>query len=215
MLRLLVLTLFVPVIKANAQEIPLKSKPPIPVELMFGNEELYYLTILNLPFEKSRFGYFGVASALVPYDTESANNEIVINNALTYRFVPKMYATMGLQFHYAKGAVPFIGFQVFSASPTWLVLFNPVFQLAPTVNLETVGVLEYKPLLSKGLRFYSRLQGIYNKNLDDGIHERSLIYVRAGFSVGKMSFGVGLNIDFYDDERRSERNYGVFINHLF
>ena len=215
-LRLAVLVLSSPIINVNGQEIPLANKSPIPVEIMFGNEEIYYLTILNLPFEKnSRFGYFGVGSALVPYENGRGNNEIVISNALTYRFVPKMYATTGLQIHYAKGAVPFAGLQFFSANPTWLVLFNPVFQIAPTINFETVGVIEYKPMLLKSLRLYTRLQGIYNQNLDDGIHERSLLYLRIGVSVGKTSFGIGLNNDFYGANKRSEHNHGIFINHLF
>ncbi len=213
---MVVWVLFVPITPVNGQEVPPAKKPPIPVEIMFGNEEIYYLTILNLPFETgSRFGYFGVASALVPYENGRSNNEIVFNNAMVYSLRSKIYTTAGLQFHYAKGAVPFTGLQFFSADPTWLVLFNAVFQLAPTVNFETVGVVEYKPVLSKSLRLYSRLQGIYNQNLEDSIHERSLLYLRAGVSVGQTSFGAGFNADFYGSERRSERNYGIFIHHLF
>ncbi len=207
---------FLFMIQAEGQEAPKTDNPPIPIEVMFGNEEIYFLGILNLPFEKgTKLGYFGVASALVPYENGRSNNEIVISNALTYSLSQKWYATAGLQFHYSKGAVPFTGFQFFSANPTWLFLFSPNMQLAPSINFETVGIVEYKPKLSEGLRLYSRFQGIYNQNLDDGAHERSLLYLRAGISLKRTSFGVGLNIDSYGPERQSEQNYGVFINHLF
>lgn len=130
--------------KVEGQEVPEKSNPPIPVEVMFGNEKINYLTILNLPFEKNkRLGYFGVASALIPYENTRASNEIVISNSLTYNFFQKLYATAGLQFHYAKGAVPSAGIQFFSADPTWLFLFSPILQLAPTINFEGVGIVEY------------------------------------------------------------------------
>ena len=48
---MVVWVLFVPITPVNGQEVPPAKKPPIPVEIMFGNEEIYYLTILNLPFE--------------------------------------------------------------------------------------------------------------------------------------------------------------------
>ncbi len=215
-LRFTVPLFFLFIMQAEGQEAPKTNRPPIPIEVMFGNEEIYFLGILNLPFEKgTKLGYFGVASALVPYENARSNNEIVISNSLTYSLSQKWYATAGLQFHYSKGAVPFTGFQFFSANPKWLFLFSPNLQLAPTINFETVGIVEYKPKLSKGLRLYSRFQGIYNQNLDDGAHERSLLYLRAGISLKRTSFGVGLNIDIYGPERQSEQNYGIFINHLF
>ena len=188
--------------QAEGQEAPKTGNPPIPIEVMFGNEEIYFLGILNLPFEKrTRLGYFGVASALVPYENGRSNNELVISNALTYSLSQKWYATAGLQFHYSKGAVPFSGFQFFSVNPTWLFLFSPNLQLAPSINFETVGIVEYKPKLSEGLRLYCRFQGIYNQNLGDGGHERSLLYLRAGISLKRTSFGIGLNIDSYGPER--------------
>ncbi len=215
-LRCISSVLILVVYEAKGQEAPETKNPPIPMEIMFGNEEIYYLTILNLPIDKKgKFGYFGVASALVPYENERSNNELVMSNSLTYNFSQKWFATAGLQFHYSKGAVPFTGLQFFSASPKWLFLFSPNLQWAPSINFETVGIVEYKPRLSNNLGIYSRFQGIYNQNLDDGAHERSLLYVRGGVSLGRTSFGLGVNIDFYGSERAQEENYGVFIFHVF
>lgn len=189
---------------------------PIPVELFFGNEEIYYLTILNLPIDKDgKFGYFGVASALTPYENARSNNELVISNSLTYKLSRQWFATSGLQFHYAKGTVPFAGLQFFSANPKWLLLFSPNLQWAPNINFETVGIVEYKPKLSKKMGIYSRLQGVFNQNLDAGAHERSLLYLRTGISLGRTSFGLGVNFDFYGPIRVQEENYGVFIFHVF
>ncbi len=100
-------------------------------------------------------------------------------------------------------------------SPTWLVVFNTNLQLEPTTNFEGVGVVEYKPIISKKLRLYSRLQVLYNQNLNKGNHERSFVYLRLGVTRKKSSFGLGLNFDFYGANTMREEGYGVFINRLF
>lgn len=201
---------------ANGQSSGNDVRSPIPIEVMFGNEEVNYLTILDLPIDQpSGFGYFGVISALIPYENERSSNEIVISNSLTYNFSGKFDALSGLQLHYAKGAVPYLGVQYFSANPTWLILFSPNLQLAPTTNFEGVGIVEYKPAISNDLRLYSRLQAIYNQNFTAGTHERSFIYTRLGISWKKVRFGTGFNLDFYGSDKTREIGYGLFINHLF
>ncbi|WP_210196780.1 hypothetical protein [Aquimarina sp. U1-2] len=204
---------FAKALSAQTQE---SNRAPIPIEVMFGSEKMNYLAILNLRFsEASKFGYFGVASVLAPYDNDDGSNELVLTNLLTYNVSKKFQAVGGVQYHYAKGVLPAAGAQFFSASPTWLFLFSSTLQFASNTNIENVGIIEYKPRLSEGLRLYSRLQGLYNQNLSDDLHDRSLFYVRAGISIGKTSFGLGANLDFYRASRAREESFGIFINHLF
>lgn len=201
-------------IKVEAQEAE-KERAPIPMEIFFGHEKINYLAIMNFSFGDSKFGYFGVSSVLLPYENEEANNEFVMNNVLTYNFSGKFYATGGAQFHYAKGVVPTAGLQFFSANPKWLFLLSPNLQFAPDTNVETVGIMEYKPKLSPNLGLYTRLQGIYNHNLKNGLHDRSLLYLRLGLTKNRTRFGLGFNLDFYGPNRAREENFGLFIQHLF
>lgn len=210
MLAVLVFNAF----QMRAQEVE-KERAPIPMEILFGHEKINYLAIMNFTFDNSKFGYFGVSSVLVPYENARANNEFVMSNVLTYNFSGKFYATGGAQFHYSKGVVPTTGIQFFSASPIWLFLLNPNLQFAPDTNAETVGIVEYKPRLSKNLGLYTRFQGIYNQNLERGAHDRSLLYLRLGLTKKRTSFGFGFNLDFYGPDRVQEENFGIFINHLF
>ncbi|PRX57604.1 hypothetical protein [Flagellimonas meridianipacifica] len=214
MLRWMFVILMFGTSQMEAQEVK-KERNPIPMEILFGHEKINYLAIMNFTFGKSKFGYFGVSSVLVPYENERANNEFVLSNVLTYNFSGKFYATRGAQFHYSKGVVPTAGIQFFSASPTWLFLLNPNLQFAPDTNVEAVGIVEYKPRLSENLGLYTRFQGIYNQNLESGLHDRSLLYLRLGLTKKKTSFGFGFNLDFYGQDRRREENFGIFINHLF
>lgn len=201
-------------LKVEAQEVQ-KARAPIPMEILFGHEKINYLAIMNFKFGESKFGYFGVSSVLVPYENGRANNEFVLSNVLTYNFSGKFYATGGAQFHYSKGVVPTAGLQFFSASPTWLFVINPNLQLGPETTFGTVGIVEYKPGLSHSLRLYTRLQGIYSLNMESGLHDRSLMYIRLGLTKKRTSFGLGLNLDFYGLEKDREENFGIFINHLF
>lgn len=183
---------------------------------MFARERVNVLAISNLPVSPgSDFGYFGVLSALIPYDNEIASNQIVSNNSITYALGGNLFALGGLQLHYAKGLVPYVGGQLFRASPKWLLLLSPNVQLAPTANLEGVMVLEFKPELRRGLRLYTRLQSIYNYQIEDGATERGLAYTRAGVSYKRTTVGLGLNYDYYGRGDREETYAGVFVNHLF
>ena len=52
------------------------KKSPIPIETMFGNEKINYLSIVNFRLgENSRFGYFGVMTLSILYK----NNDGLMN----------------------------------------------------------------------------------------------------------------------------------------
>lgn len=193
-----------------------KSKATsIPVETMFGNRKVNYLSILNVRFRNSgKFAYFSVNTVVAPYDTSNASNELVLSNSLTYKLTNKLFATGGLQYHFLKGVAPTAGFQLFSGNPKWLIVLSPSVAFAKNTSLQNVGIVEFKPKLSNSLKLYSRLQGIYNINLQSKLHERSLVYLRTGITLQKTSLGFGFNMDFYGPQKTKQENFGIFIHHL-
>lgn len=192
------------------------KKSPIPIETMFGNEKINYLSIVNFRLgENSRFGYFGVMTLSIPYQNNDGFNELVFSNAITYRLNNKLFATSGLQYHFLKGIVPYSGIQFLSANPKWLFVISPSIAFLPNTSFQSVGIIEYKPKLSKKLRLYTRLQGIYNINLENNLHERSLVYLRTGLTLKKTSFGFGFNLDFYGSNKKENQNLGIFIHRIF
>ena len=192
------------------------KKSPIPIETMFGNEKINYLSIVNFRLgENSRFGYFGVMTLSIPYQNNDGFNELVFSNAITYRLNNKLFVTSGLQYHFLKGIVPYSGIQFLSANPKWLFVISPSIAFLPNTSFQSVGIIEYKPKLSKKLRLYTRLQGIYNINLENNLHERSLVYLRTGLTLKKTSFGFGFNLDFYGSNKKENQNLGIFIHRIF
>jgi len=207
-------------IPSSLEDIILKNgetkKSPIPMETMFGNEKINYLSIVNFRLgERSRFGYFGVMTLSIPYQNNDGFNELVFSNAITYRLNNKLFVTSGLQYHFLKGIVPYSGFQFLSANPKWLFVISPSIAFLPNTSFQSVFIAEYKPKLSKKLRLYTRFQGIYNFNLENSIHERSLVYLRTGLTLKKTSLGIGFNLDFYGSSKAKHQNLGIFIHRLF
>lgn len=192
-----------------------RNASPIPIETMFGNKKVNYLSILNVRFrEDSRFSYFGVMTISTPYHDENGYNELVFSNAITYRLKTKLFVTSGLQYHFLKGIVPYFGLQYLFANPKWLFVLSPSIALLPNTAFQSVSILEYKPKLSKKLRLYTRFQGIYNFNLENGLHERSLVYLRTGLTIKRTSLGFGFNLDFYSPSISKQQNLGIFLHHL-
>lgn len=56
------------------------------------------------------------------------------------------------------------------------------------------------------------MQGLYKCSTEDGKHERSYLYLRAGISIKNLSFGIGANLDKYGPPKNQiiKENYGVF-----
>lgn len=187
----------------------------IPIETMAGHRKVNYLSILNASLGNSnKLGYFSVITIVTPYDNTNSLNELVFSNALTYQLTDKLFATGGLQFHFLKKVAPTSGFQFFSANPKWLFVVSSSIAFAANPSLQNVGILEFKPRLTHSLKLYTRIQGIFNINIQNGLHERSLLYLRNGLTLKKTSLGLGFNFDFYGSSKTLQKNFGLFIHHV-
>lgn len=187
----------------------------IPIETMVGHRNVNYLSILNASLGNSnKLGYFSVITIVTPYENTNSLNELVFSNALTYKLADKLFATGGLQFHFRKGVAPTSGFQFFSANPKWLFVVSSSIAFTANPSSQNVGILEFKPRINHSLKLYTRIQGIYNINLHNRTHERSLLYLRKGLTFNKTSFGFGFNLDFYGASKTLQKNFGLFIHHV-
>ena len=185
--------------------------PPIPVEAMFGNKRVQFIGVLNRPVSANgRLGYFNLSTGMVDYSNTSAETELVIVNNLTYTLFKNIRATAGAEWHYKLGLVPQIGLQYFKANRTWLFLLNPSVNFQPSRSLSTIGIVEFKPTISKAISFYSRTQVLYVQNLSEGIHARSALMLRAGLTFSKFTVGLGTNFDYYGPIKMRKDNVGLF-----
>lgn len=187
-----------------------KREPPIPFETFFGNERV----ALSLSANKSiggKFRYNNVTSASAFYDREKGVTEIVSVNSIVYQLHKNIGISTGMQYHFMKGLVPSLALHLSYSNPTWLLALTPYYNFMPWSNLETVGIVEFKPALNESWRLFTRVMGFYSQDFEKNERERAMFYFRLGATYKKYTFGVGGNIDGYRPGRPTIRNYGGFV----
>ena len=147
---------------------------------------------------------------MVDYNNTASETELVIVNNLTYKLFGNIRATAGAEWHYKLGLVPQVGLQYFKANRTWLFLLNPNINLQPSRAISTIGIVEFKPAISKDLSFYSKAQILHVASLSEGTHARSALMLRAGITKGKFTVGLGANFDYYGPMKMEKDNVGLF-----
>jgi hypothetical protein len=196
---------------AQDNHAPAMPAPPIPVEATFGNNRVQFIGVLNRPVSANgKLSYFNLSMGMVDYSNTASETEIVIVNNLTYSLFGDIRATAGAEIHYKLGLVPQVGLQYFKANRTWLFLLNPNINFQPSRNFSTIGIVEFKPAISKDLSFYSKAQILHVASLSEGTHARSALMLRAGITKGKFTVGLGANFDYYGPMKIEKDNVGLF-----
>ena len=102
-MRNLFLAIFLAVsIVAFAQE---KPQPPIPLELMFGNNRVATTMSVNKSIA-GKWRYNNITSLAADYKNTRTETELVVVNSFVYQFHRNFGASGGLQYHFLKGLVP-------------------------------------------------------------------------------------------------------------
>jgi hypothetical protein len=191
--------------------------PPLPVELLFGHEELYFQVVVKKDFApESRFDFFSVATYSAAYGTgETASYRITIPVQFGYDLGKGFGVMAGTDINSAVGFSPIVGPRHNFASRQFLAVTVASFFLNEDRDVKLFGLYEYKPPLSDRWSVYTRLQFIYNHNLREGAHNRSYLYLRAGLKRDAFIFGVGANLDQFGPQQLYADNYGIFARWEF
>ncbi|MFV0390661.1 MAG: hypothetical protein ACK5KP_02060 [Paludibacteraceae bacterium] len=205
--QILPILLIVLSINLFAQE---RRDPPISFELLSGNERLAMSLSLNKPIH-GNFFYTNISSAAAYYDYQKGRTELVSTNSIGYRLHKNFALSGGVQYHFVKGLVPNVALNLSYAKPNLLLVLTPYYNMMPWINVDVVGIAEYKPMLNNHLRLLTRVQGFYGYNFELNERERAMFYFRMGLSYKKYSVGLGGNIDYYTPVRPEIRNYGGFL----
>lgn len=199
----------------TAQE---KPQPPISFETLFGNERVAMTLSMNKSIAgKFRFNSINSTAAYYNYDSSApraniGRTELVSVNSIIYQFHPNFGVSGGTQYHFVKGFIPNVAFHLSYANPTWLFILTPYYNFMPWSNLETIGIVEYKPVLSNNLRLFTRLQGFYSQDFEKNERERAMMYFRLGLTMNKKyTAGFGTNLDYYRPFMDDIYNFGGFV----
>lgn len=169
-----------------------KPEPPIPVELVAGSKGLNFQSILSKRLASgSRFGFLNITTFFADYRNDKLRNEYISQSFLTADLGKGFSVNAGVSVNHFSGIRPTVGLQYLFATKSLLLLLLPRADLTETYNVETFGLIEYKPRFSKQWSLYSRIQVLINYNTKLTIHERSHTYLRIGASYQNFQLGVG------------------------
>lgn len=192
--------------------------PPLPIELMFGNERLDFQLVVKRNFSpQSKFSILAIAAFSENYAKEKRlGDALVIPFQLNYALGKSGLSLVAAgEANSVAGFGTSLGLSHSKATKEILAITVLSYELSSDQNLKFFGLYEYKPALTEKLSIYSRLQLNYNQGMAEGFHNRSFIYLRAGLKKGPFGFGLGANFDAYGPSKVARENYGVFTRWEF
>ena len=199
--------------------IPLKGQapePPIPVEALFGNNQLYFQLVVKKKFTPtSQFNFFSVATYTANYENDLSENRIIIPAQISYTLGKGFGLMAGTDINSVVGFSPIVGPQHNFASRQFLAVTVVSFFLNADNDVKLFGLYEYKPPINEKWSLYNRVQFIYNHSLKEGSHNRSYLYLRSGVKKGPLIFGLGANLDQLGPRKIFKENYGLFVRWEF
>lgn len=184
---------------------------PIPVEVMFGNEQFFFQMSIKRDFSpKSKFGFFSVVSYTANYQESLNSNSIVVPVQFTYNLKKGFAFISGFENSSKSGVHPIIGFQHSFANRKFLTVSQFTTSLNASLDSKFFGLYEFKPPINQKLTFYNRLQMLYIHNVKETQHERSYLMLRSGIKKGPFAFGLAANLDQFGPKRKYKDNFGLF-----
>jgi len=191
------------------------SVNPVIVASLIGNNGLNLQTIFSKAISPtSRFGVFGIADLYGVYNTkeQAIRNQQMAQTHLTLRIVKGLNVSVGVFFENHSGFRPTIGLQYNLFLKDFHLLLAPRFDLSQTYNGEMLGILEYTYQFNEDWKIYTRVQGLYNRDLKNDIHSVSYGWGRLGASYRNYRFGVGGNFYWLGPKKITENNLGLFLD---
>jgi len=186
--------------------------PPIPVEILLGNNRIAFEFKIGKKINDSRFGLMAMSSFAADYKNEKSENESMNMILINYEILKGLGITSGAALNSNWGFRPYSGLQYRYAYHNFSAMTLPGFYLTESHNFEVVGLLEYAHKLTNKYSMYYRLKGLLNVDMNTKKHDRSCIYARLGIVYKKYCIGVGVNYDWYGPLKIYKENFGLFTS---
>jgi hypothetical protein len=207
------LALFLAFINDVSSQAPAR---PIPAEVFFGHEYLYYQVVTKRNFTPgSNFEYFSLATFSADYKNDLDENSMVIIGQVSYVLGHGFGLMGGADVNSFAGFSPVVGPQHTFASREWLAVTVVSYFLNGERDLKLFGIYEYKPAINDQLSLYTRVQFIVNHSLKYDEHNKSYLFLRTGLKRNSMIFGLAANFDWSGSAKVYKENFGIFTRWEF
>ncbi len=179
-------------------------------DIVIGHRSSTYLHNVNYQFNsKIR------VNNLTLFDTEYKeykNNIFFIRNTLSYN-IPKKISLNAEKKKKNPGSFFTISAQYRMLKPTYSFAYSIGTTYQKGFTLEQSISIEYYPTLTENLQLYFNFLAIANVNLEE--YQRGLQFIRLGLKEKKVSYGLFLNLDQFNNNIKTLENAGTFIKYQF
>jgi hypothetical protein len=181
---------------------------PVPVEVMAGSKYYWYQHSVARQFSpQSKVGFFHVSSLHMFYEKHQVD-EIMSQSYLTYSVSHGIALAAGSFYATGAGFSPSLALQLVKKTDDLLILLVPRVDLKRNRSYEAMAMMEYRPMFTEKIGFYSRIQLMSNFAAH---HNRSYQNFRIGISIRNIQAGFALNLDEYGKETKTLHNFGLFV----
>ena len=201
-----------------AQDSTAKTPPsrPIPVEVFFGNDRVVTEVKVNKKFSGiPRLGVIANSYYAADYDNELRNNESMNVLLLSYDIYKGLGVVLGAALNSKWGFRPFAGGMYVYRNKVFTTAISSGFYLTESNNSESKAMVQYRHPLNSGWALFTRLQGLFNLDMDTKKHDRGQLYGRLGVGYKAVEFGFATNLDWYGPNKVFKENYGVYVSYAF
>ena len=199
----------------DAAPAPQPSRP-VPVEVFFGNDRVVtQITLIKKFSGSNRFGLLASTYYAADYENELRNNESMNVLLLTYDIYKGLGVVSGAALNSKWGFRPFAGGMYSYGNRAFSTAFSSGFYLTESNNFESKGMVQYRHPLKDNWSLYTRLEGLFNLDMDTKKHDRGQLYGRLGVGYKAVGFGFATNLDWYGPNKVFKENYGVYVSYAF
>ncbi|MCT4581058.1 MAG: hypothetical protein N4A35_06535 [Flavobacteriales bacterium] len=185
-------------------------QPPIPVELMVGNEYTQYKMIVTKQVNNNKLKFFNLLNLEVDHENLETTN-FFNQSVLFYDFTANLSGGVGLNYKSFGGAKPVISvlYSKFSKAKGLII--------QPTIELTNNGAKELFVLYERVLQNEKSFQPYFRLDAFTAFlkaHDYSFLNWRIGVNRKGLRFGPAINMQYFGNQGDSKYNFGGFIQVL-
>ncbi len=207
---LFIFTIGLGTINAQTEPSNIQYQPPIPVEIMAGNNSSMYEMVVIKQIMASKFKFYNLINYEVDYD-EFTPNSYYVQTIVSYDLPKGFSIGVGgnLQSYNVFKPLVSLSYSYFSESIGFSI--QPSYEIHEDGALELYSLLEWTPANDKVIKPYFKVSA-YSAWKD--VHSFSYHNWRLGVNYKSFRFGPALNVQYYGEDAASSFNWGGFFSIL-
>ena len=185
-------------------------QPPIPVEVMIGNNSSMYQMVVIKQIMNSKFKFYNLTSYEVDYD-ETTPDYYYLQTIISYD-LPKGFGIgigANLQLYNAFKPLVAVSYSHFTESIGFVL--QPSYEIDKDGAFEFYSLFEWTPTNKKKIQPYFKVS-VYSAFKDE--HSYSYHNWRLGINYKSFRIGPAMNVQYYGKNATSNYNFGGFVNIL-